>query len=178
MARGRYLLVGEAPARTGKRNLHACLAARALNVPAKAGLTGLLRTQHGELFDFVMDTRHANLLKTWPGAARRGSAFPMAEARVAADAFLEVIEIVQPEAILLAGRRVAAAFRHHMHHRGTDYFEHLELEGREARVVPHPSGVNRWWNDPANRERARKFLAELACRPGGWRESIPARRCV
>lgn len=25
-------------------------------------------------------------------------------------------------------------------------------------VLPHPSGVNRWWNDPANLEAARAFL--------------------
>lgn len=175
-ARGRYLLVGEAPARTGQRNLHICLVARALDAPPKDGYLDHLRARHAELFDFIVDTRHANLLGRWPGPARRGSAFPMKEARAAAGAFLEVIDIVRPEVILLAGRRVAAAFHHNMHHEGTDYFEELELAGREARVVPHPSGVNRWWNDPANRERARKFLEKLACRPGGWRDSIPGRR--
>lgn len=31
-------------------------------------------------------------------------------------------------------------------------------EGLAAAVVPHPSGLNRWWNDPDNRVRARLFL--------------------
>jgi hypothetical protein len=32
-------------------------------------------------------------------------------------------------------------------------------------VLPHPSGRNRWYNDPANREAARAFMTELA---EGW----------
>jgi len=32
-------------------------------------------------------------------------------------------------------------------------------------ILPHPSGRNRWYNEPANRERARAFMTELA---EGW----------
>lgn len=28
-------------------------------------------------------------------------------------------------------------------------------------VIPHPSGVNRWWNDAANEQKARRFMEEL-----------------
>lgn len=67
--------------------------------------------------------------------------------------------------MLLAGKRVASAF-------GLDE-EYLAdpvafpIGGRPVavHVVPHPSGVNRWWNEPANRERARAFLAEDLGRP-------------
>lgn len=131
-----------------------------------------LEGNHPRLFDFVMDARHANLLNEWPGHARRGSAFPMDEGRAAAERFEEVLDIVKPELVLLTGRRVAAAFGLHMHHRGQDYFEACTVHERRATVVPHPSGVNRWWNELINRERARDFLEELACRPGGWRDSM------
>jgi uracil-DNA glycosylase len=32
------------------------------------------------------------------------------------------------------------------------------LSGRHVAVVPHPSGRNRYWNNPANRDAARVFL--------------------
>ena len=37
----------------------------------------------------------------------------------------------------------------------------LRLAARVA-VIPHPSGVVRWWNDPANVRRAAAFLREAA----------------
>ena len=55
--------------------------------------------------------------------------------------------------VLLAGRGVAGAF-------GVDlpFFLWAEERGMMVAVVPHPSGVSRWWNDPANERRARRFL--------------------
>jgi hypothetical protein len=29
-------------------------------------------------------------------------------------------------------------------------------------AFPHPSGLNRWWNDPVNEEAARMMLRRLA----------------
>ncbi len=37
----------------------------------------------------------------------------------------------------------------------------IEVPRGEVATVPHPSGRNLWWNDPANRERARAFFREL-----------------
>lgn len=34
----------------------------------------------------------------------------------------------------------------------------LSIENVPAFCIPHPSGVNRWWNDPENRERAEAFM--------------------
>lgn len=33
-------------------------------------------------------------------------------------------------------------------------------EGFRVAVIPHPSGVNHWWNEPANRRRFRRFVEE------------------
>jgi hypothetical protein len=30
-------------------------------------------------------------------------------------------------------------------------------DGFDVAVIPHPSGVNHWWNDPANRRRFAEF---------------------
>lgn len=35
------------------------------------------------------------------------------------------------------------------------------LETFPAAIVPHPSGINRWWNDHDNRAAARRFFEEL-----------------
>jgi hypothetical protein len=34
----------------------------------------------------------------------------------------------------------------------------VELAGSAALALPHPSSVNRWWNDPANVRRASDTL--------------------
>jgi hypothetical protein len=59
--------------------------------------------------------------------------------------------------VLVAGTRAAAALGLR-----PDYFAAQALGGRPAYVVPHPSGVNRWWNDPANRAAARRFFEGVA----------------
>lgn len=92
-----------------------------------------------------------NLLGEWPGPSTKGSAWDARRAREAAEALAAVVE---PDRLLvMLGHRVASAFR---------------LDGRyldvrpgsfPSVVFPHPSAVNRWWNDPRNVERARRFLA-------------------
>lgn len=98
--------------------------------------------------------RLVNLLGYWPGpnASGKGSAFPMQEARPAA-ATLRLAS-----GSLLCGRRVAAAFGLAR----APYLEWLSVDGRQVAVIPHPSGVCRWWNDPENVARARAFLREAA----------------
>lgn len=60
----------------------------------------------------------------------------------------------------MCGRRVAAAFDHR--DPALPYLRWSE-EGEPFRwaMLPHPSGVNRWWNEPENREAAREFLRQL-----------------
>ena len=36
----------------------------------------------------------------------------------------------------------------------------IAIPRRALGVVPHPSGVNTWYNDPANVDIARRFLRE------------------
>lgn len=102
-----------------------------------------------ELLDRV-DT--SNLLARWPGRLAKGDAFPLAEARRAA---AELAAKEDPSrAFLLAGSNVARAF-------GVSHLGFLRwglLGGRRVAVIPHPSGVSRWWNDARNMARARAFL--------------------
>jgi hypothetical protein len=104
-----------------------------------------------------------NLLDYWPGSGgEKGATLPALEASIAASAILRTIANSRPvSALFLCGLRVAAAFRVP---RG-EFFERAyarSIDGFELPtfVVPHPSGVSHWWNDPANVERARAFFAE------------------
>lgn len=57
--------------------------------------------------------------------------------------------------VLLLGNRVAKAF-------GVQgpCFERLVYD-HDFYIVPHPSGLNRFYNDPANRHQARAFLSQF-----------------
>jgi len=88
---------------------------------------------------------------TFPGKAGKGDAFDGAAARCAAG------QVKARPAILLGGN-VGRAF---LLPPGQPLFR---WRGGLC-LAPHPSGVSRWWNDPANVRRARRFWRAAARRP-------------
>lgn len=56
---------------------------------------------------------------------------------------------------ILLGQRVADAFEFHW-----PLLNWVEVGGVTVAIVPHPSGLNRWWNDADNRSQARRFLRQ------------------
>ena len=112
-----------------------------------ANLASLLGVPHRELLRLV-DV--VNLLPRWPGKAGRGDRFPIAEARAAAAMLLAV---APHDRIVAVGANVARA---------------LDIDGEGLRtvsngrraflVVPHPSGLNRWFNEPENVAEASRAL--------------------
>lgn len=182
-----YLLVGEAPARDEtKTNLELTLALKATG-KARSREDGplFLLDENPDLLAFTIRTTHVNLLRRYPGPARRGAHFPLDEAKLKADRFREAMRRVtvrpaprrrpvrywsrhqfpDPYAILIAGRRVARAFGVYdvEYFVSTTFKDLVRPTGHPWRaiVVPHPSGVNRWWNDERNQLRAHAFLASL-----------------
>lgn len=127
------LVIGEAPGAKGTRDM----------VEALYQKTGVL----------LEDAAHRNLLGEWPGREGKGSAFPLEHARARARRFRIRKDV---GTVVLLGKRLAAAF-------GLDvnYFEPALRNSRRWVVVPHPSGVNTWWNDVENRVRAMRFLEAL-----------------
>lgn len=59
--------------------------------------------------------------------------------------------------VMLAGRRVAAAFGVRELH----FFSPQFRRGRIFYVVPHPSGLSRWWNSERNCARARSWFSSV-----------------
>lgn len=133
----RPLLVGEAPCRRGGEPF-----------------TGRAGTVLAELAGFPPRREFdcVNLLQQWPGQDGKGSAFPLHDARVAAAAMLSVLP--QGRVVVVAGKRVAQAFGI----RKPEFLRWYAVGGKVVGVLPHPSGINRWLNDPANREAAGTFL--------------------
>lgn len=135
----RPLLVGEAPCRKGGEPF-----------TGRAGkvLESLAGFPPRREFDCV------NLLRTWPGQAGKGSAFPEHDARVAASAMLAVLPY--GAVVVVAGKRAAGAFGI----RRPEFLAWYSVEGKVVGVLPHPSGINRWLNDPVNRGAAGRFLRQ------------------
>lgn len=138
----RVTIVGQAPGPANGRRA-------AFEGPSGARLERLAGLQPGEL---PARARLVNLLGAWPGRAGKGCRFPAGQAREAARRLR-----LRTDVILLAGRGVAAAFGEG----GRKYFEWFRLRRRWAAVVPHPSGVSHWWNDPSNRRRAARFMRSV-----------------
>jgi uracil-DNA glycosylase len=60
--------------------------------------------------------------------------------------------------IVLCGKAVARAFGL----KKQPYLDWFRLHGKPAMVLPHPSGINMWWNDPKNKTSAQKRLRAFA----------------
>jgi uracil-DNA glycosylase len=153
------ILVGEAPSRDTE------------GLPPFSGRSGacleeLLGRPLRERFVVV------NVLGRWPGrqGSEKGSAFPRLEAARGALRLAEEYA-ASSRRWVFCGWRVRDAFAAALgvHWTSQRYLrwewlrDHDGMFGVETyAVLPHPSGVNLWWNDPANVERARRFLREAA----------------
>jgi uracil-DNA glycosylase len=144
----RPLLIGEAPGRT------------TVDRPPFHGRGGRLLAELAGVERIEEAFEPMNLLRRWPGpAGGKGSAFPLPKAREAAEG---IAPLLRGRRTIFVGRRVASAFR-------LARLPYLTWRGAFAlgvpamvAVVPHPSGVNHFWNDPASVELARAFLREAA----------------
>lgn len=142
----RALLVGEAPGKKAD--------------PSRPLIGGLVGKRLMDLLGFnlglyVRRVDRVNVLDYFPGRTGKGDSFPMAEARQAADR-LKTALFCSKDRVVLLGRRVAAAFKVK-----AEYLEWVEVGNTKVAVLPHPSGINRWWNDPVNKSRATRFMREL-----------------
>jgi len=134
----RIVLIGQAPNRIGRDDVlvRAC---------ARLALFADLR-----LDDLLGRTDRVNLFLVFPGKNGKGDSFNDKLARSRAR---RMTPGLFDRRVILLGRRVARAFdfresvfTFHLHH------------GADIAMMPHPSGINPFYNDSANRRRAGKFL--------------------
>lgn len=132
------LIIGEAPSKRGDsvtpcggrigRRLAACFA-----IPYD---------------DYLERFERINLLGAYPGADGKGAKFEAREAAQAADALT-----LRGRVVLVLGQRAAKALGLR-----AEYCTWQDHRGGLCAVIPHPSGINRWYNDAANVESLMIFL--------------------
>lgn len=106
-----------------------------------------------------------NLLPSWPGrsTAAKGDAFPREPSRAAA---MMLLAVAPHNVVILCGRRVASAFGLAAPGEWLTWRRHGRMH---LGLLPHPSGVVRWWNEPENREAARRFMSSAqSLAAGRW----------
>ena len=96
-----------------------------------------------------------NILDAHPGKNGKGDAFPVKKGDGAA---VVKERTKEDQLLLMMGRAVARACGAKM---DRPYFEVFSWEGRKAAIIPHPSGINLWWNDGGNKAIARDFMLGL-----------------
>ena len=107
------------------------------------------------LEEFLDSVEAVNLLAGFRGKQRngKGDLFPAKEARAAAD---ELRPSLRGRLVLAAGKQVAAALG-----ASPTYFDERIIAGCLIVTIPHPSGINRWFNRVGNRRRAKRELKRL-----------------
>ena len=152
----KILLVGQAPSKNGGYG------DKALDAGIPTSASGRLLKLMGIPRDEYLDTfTRVNLLDYWPGAlaSGRGDKFPIAEARESAKRILAQFQF--PWKILCVGQRVGECF---IHKSRLKYYEwtlcasNFPPAMRDVAIIPHTSGLNRYWNDPSNVKLAENFL--------------------
>lgn len=141
----KILIIGEAPSK---------------NEPLPRPIEGRIGRRLADFADvsfdtFLARTERMNLLAVRQDTAEKGFEFDHV---VAAERAREVVKNLEPErVVLLLGKRVAKAAGI-----AKDYFIPCFCEnGALIYVVPHPSGVNRWFNDPKNLAKMSGFMKAI-----------------
>jgi len=108
-----------------------------------------------------------NLLSSYPGHSGDtlgGDRFDSRLGRISARILFEEGSL-HGALVVMAGRHVAYACAPLFGSMSDPYFLRSRTENADGWLehvcVPHPSGVNRWWNEPKNRSQARAFFKSL-----------------
>lgn len=145
------LIIGQAPARRMDGR----------DVPAFSSASGARLAKLAGVGDAGADLQGhfetMNLVSRYRGKQGKGDKFDVTAAKLMAAEILVWLEAQQPRVVLLMGRGVGRAF-------GCENAEYLRpwLWDQHTFVLfPHPSGVNRWWNEQWNVSAAQKLLQRV-----------------
>ena len=133
-------LVGQAPSRRGDPR-------KPLAGPNGRKIARLASMSYDEL----IACRRKHLNTHYNGKRGKSDAFDHAKGKVnAADVLLDW----RVKRIVLLGKNVARCFGF----RDLPFLAEISIYGRRFLIFPHPSGINRWWNERRNERRARQLL--------------------
>lgn len=182
-----FLLVGEAP------NAASVDKPRLWLRPDRSGIrhsaNRLLEFTGYDMRTYLRTFDRTNLIHELPPKDGRGRSFPMNWARLLAPDLLGQAAR-KNQCVILLGARLRQVFdwigeEGPVPKQGVKYLHwyRATMKGSVMRpvvaVVPHPSGINRWWNSEDNRADARRFFQELQEDMSGFGRLIrQARRVV
>ncbi len=158
----RPLLIGQAPPPNFDRSTHSPL----YPLPEKASGGRLAALMGLDARAYLRIFQRINLLRDFPGKRQRPGGtrvdhWPKKEARQAAEL---IAPLLNERQVILVGRNVARAFGldkkpwHEWIHHVVPYPPDQPTRVHIA-LVPHPSGLNRWYSDAQNQIEARSFWA-------------------
>jgi uracil-DNA glycosylase len=146
----RPLVIGQAPSR-GRSNREPLSGASGQRLARLCGLS---------LPDFLKTFDRDNVLRRYPGKAGKGDRFPAGTARRRAAKLAQTFE--RGQLVILLGGNVADAFEMGFLRSGTPCRWHVDpINCIFYALVPHPSGVNRQWNNPDRVATAERFFKLL-----------------
>ena len=142
----KILLVGQAPARESDgKPLEGRIGER---IASLAGIT---------VEQYLYRTDRMNVLNQYPGRSKgKGDAFPMKEAKLAVS---KKAHVFSGRLVVFLGKSTAWVF-------GASASQYLTWRYSSAlccwfAVLPHPSGIVRWWNSKDNKRQPADFLHSL-----------------
>jgi len=144
------LLIGEAPSKNEDPYAIVPLGGRVGR--RLAACAGLPFCEFLERFDRI------NLLEVRQDTKEKGFEFDLPAARIKAAALWDEWHAGPPRTVIFLGRRVARSFGFG----SMTLFSPVTLGTQIAMYqMPHPSGVNRWWNDAENCTLACAFMHKI-----------------
>ncbi len=154
----RIMVVGQAP------SMPSATAGRPFSGPGGRTLFRWLAEAGWDEETFRATQYFTAVTKCFPGRTPdgQGDRVPTARERELCRPFLErELALIRPALVVTLGSVAAAWFLGDVRLDDVVGQVWTDTAGRRVLPLPHPSGRNRWLNDPANRERLRQALAQL-----------------
>jgi len=141
------VIIGQAPHKSAVKNFRPL-------IDGKCGYRlsetcGIEHEEYAQIFNTI------NLIDEYMGKSGKGDYFPLKLAKEKASQIWPDLDS-KYDIVILAGKSVANAFGIK-----AEYFQWIKINDINLVVIPHPSGVNRWWNDDSNKEKAKQFMRNL-----------------
>lgn len=115
--------------------------------------------------EYMAKTQRFNILPEWPGRkGKKGDKFPKAVARMNAQ---RMEYSFAGCTVLFLGIAVGQMFRFPGGPLKWQRIARPAWSAYHAAVLPHPSGINRWWNDPENKSSAANFMKKTGAMLSG-----------
>jgi uracil-DNA glycosylase len=149
MTDGRVVFVGQAPS----QNTDGLAPFSGRSGQRLAALSKIPHNDLGNVFEL------RNLFDRWPGKMTgKGDRFPATEARKRA---MKLSTKLRGQRVVFVGHNVSKAFGVKVGQGALMTWLTVGHIPFRFAVIPHPSGVNRWWNNTANERAASDFLCQL-----------------